>query len=57
MASILKSAKNYQRIPRQMLAQERHLYDPYTPPPRILKPEANQQNTKKSPDDISTFPK
>lgn len=33
MASIMKSAKNYKRIPFQVIGKETHLNDPYTPPP------------------------
>lgn len=57
MASILKNAKNYKRIPYKLLGQERHINDPYTVPPQILKADATDLKKEKSPDDISTFPK
>lgn len=57
MASILKNAKTYKRIPYKILGQERHINDPYTVPPQILKVDSKNLQKEKSPDDISTFPK
>lgn len=38
MASILKKAKNYKRIPFEVFGKKQHEVDPYTVPPKILKP-------------------
>ncbi len=37
MASILKKAKNYKRIPPNPLSPPAYINDPFTVPPRILK--------------------
>lgn len=56
MASILKNAKNYKRIPGSLFQKQAHLKDPYFPPPQILKPNPSSGESP-LPDDISTFPK
>ena len=53
MASILRRAKNYVKIPYRATNGPRHLYDPYTPEPEILKPDPESKNKPKLPDDIS----
>ena len=53
MASILKKAKNYVRIPYKPLGMDRYLYDPYTPEPVILKPNPESIGKAKMPDDVS----
>jgi CDGSH-type Zn-finger protein len=55
MASILKKALNYKKVPFKVLGSEAHINDPFTPPPQILKPVP--QTSEKSPDDITNFPR
>ena len=52
MASILRKAKNYVRKPYKFAGGDRHLFDPYTPEPMILKPPDSTGKTK-NPEDIS----
>lgn len=56
MTSILKNAKNYQRVPFYV-GTPRHIYDPYTVPPQVLKIDPKTLNKEKKGDDISVFPK
>lgn len=37
MASIMKKAKNYIRVPPNTLSPPAYINDPYTVPPRLLK--------------------
>lgn len=55
MASILQKAKNYKIIPHKVLGKEAHLVDPFTPPPRILRPPTETPSP--SPSDVTNFPK
>lgn len=57
MAKILRNAKNYKIVPYRLLGKEAHLTDPYTPPPRILRPPEKSENAEQNPDDITDFPK
>ena len=47
MASLLRRAKNYKVVPYNIIGKEAHVVDPYTPPPRILKPPAPRAETAK----------
>ena len=53
MSFILKKAKNYIRKPYKAPMIQRHLYDPYTPEPVILKPNPDSKKKEKKPDDIT----
>lgn len=55
MASILNKAKNYKQVPYKLSGKPAHIFDPFTPPPQILRPVKSKG--KQSPDDVSDFPR